>query len=251
MEVHHHAHTPGKKWTHYLWEFLMLFLAVFCGFLAENQREHLTEIKRAKEYAKALMSDLESDTLILGKDLIDIAERSHEIDSFLFYLDKYRKEKVATGVLYYYGFRIEGGLEFSVKTATLEQMKNSGSLRYFKNFRLVQLINEYDEAVWTQIRRKENDLITREKVKDAFEAVFDFYHAKEMNSLRMRGAPKDSLIKLNGPLLNASSENINKLANAVWWRRATLVNWQNTFYKKPYDLAIELIKELQKEYKLK
>ena len=32
MEVHAHAHTARKKWTHYLWEFLMLFLAVFCGF---------------------------------------------------------------------------------------------------------------------------------------------------------------------------------------------------------------------------
>ena len=35
MEVHQHTHTPRKKWTHYFWEFLMLFLAVFCGFLAE------------------------------------------------------------------------------------------------------------------------------------------------------------------------------------------------------------------------
>ena len=25
MEVHHHAHTDRKKWTHYFWEFLMLF----------------------------------------------------------------------------------------------------------------------------------------------------------------------------------------------------------------------------------
>ena len=52
MEIHHHAHGSDpdsstssghrgrKKWTHYFWEFLMLFLAVFCGFLAENQREH-------------------------------------------------------------------------------------------------------------------------------------------------------------------------------------------------------------------
>jgi hypothetical protein len=43
MEVHHHAHSASgethssdpdkhrarKKWTHYFWEFLMLFLAVF------------------------------------------------------------------------------------------------------------------------------------------------------------------------------------------------------------------------------
>ena len=33
MEVHHHAHHEGKKnWKSYIWEFLMLFLAVFCGF---------------------------------------------------------------------------------------------------------------------------------------------------------------------------------------------------------------------------
>jgi len=30
MEIHHHAHHAGKKnWRSYLWEFLMLFLAVF------------------------------------------------------------------------------------------------------------------------------------------------------------------------------------------------------------------------------
>ena len=34
MEVHHHSHPSTssghrKKWTHYFWEFLMLFLAVF------------------------------------------------------------------------------------------------------------------------------------------------------------------------------------------------------------------------------
>lgn len=33
MEVHAHTHTQRKKWTHYYWEFLMLFPAVFGGFL--------------------------------------------------------------------------------------------------------------------------------------------------------------------------------------------------------------------------
>ena len=33
MEVHQHAQHGGKKsWKSYFWEFLMLFLAVFCGF---------------------------------------------------------------------------------------------------------------------------------------------------------------------------------------------------------------------------
>jgi hypothetical protein len=36
MEVHHHGHVHAdKKWKEYFFQFLMLFLAVFCGFLAE------------------------------------------------------------------------------------------------------------------------------------------------------------------------------------------------------------------------
>ena len=49
MEVHaydlHKA--PGHGWKHYIFEFIRLFLAVFCGFLAENFRE--TEVEHKKE----------------------------------------------------------------------------------------------------------------------------------------------------------------------------------------------------------
>ena len=50
MEVHAHTHTPRKKWTHYFWEFFMLFLAVTAGFLVENQREHYVEHLREKQF---------------------------------------------------------------------------------------------------------------------------------------------------------------------------------------------------------
>ena len=45
MEVHIHTHTPRKKWTHYSWEFFMLFMVVTAGFFVENQREHYIEHK--------------------------------------------------------------------------------------------------------------------------------------------------------------------------------------------------------------
>src|SRR6188472_2374622 len=69
MEVHAHAHTERKKWTHYLWEFLMLFLAVFCGFLAENQREHIVEHQREKKFIETLYDDLKKDTADLTNDI--------------------------------------------------------------------------------------------------------------------------------------------------------------------------------------
>ena len=62
MEVHHHAHTERKKWTHYFWEFLMLFLAITLGFFVENQREHFIE-HREKKYIQNLVHDLARDTV--------------------------------------------------------------------------------------------------------------------------------------------------------------------------------------------
>src|SRR6187401_2294201 len=70
MEVHAHSHTERKKWTHYIWEFLMLFLAVFCGFLAENQREHMIEHRREKEYMRSLIEDLQTDTANLNGNIL-------------------------------------------------------------------------------------------------------------------------------------------------------------------------------------
>ncbi|HTE29435.1 MAG TPA: hypothetical protein VK666_03615 [Chryseolinea sp.] len=63
MEVHHHAHAHGKKnWKSYVWEFLMLFLAVFCGFLAEYFLEHRIEKERGKQFIESFYQDLKTDT---------------------------------------------------------------------------------------------------------------------------------------------------------------------------------------------
>jgi hypothetical protein len=68
MEVHAHTHSGhGKKtWREYFWEFLMLFLAVFCGFLAEWQLEHVIEHSREKEYMESMVIDIHTDSVNLA-----------------------------------------------------------------------------------------------------------------------------------------------------------------------------------------
>ena len=51
---------------HYFWEFLMLFLAVFCGFLAENYRETLVNKEKAHHYIQNMVADLKADTADLN-----------------------------------------------------------------------------------------------------------------------------------------------------------------------------------------
>src|SRR6266567_2216063 len=68
METHaHHLHKVPmaigrKNFWHYFYEFLMLFLAVFCGFLVENFREHQAEKERGKQYVESFYEDLKTDT---------------------------------------------------------------------------------------------------------------------------------------------------------------------------------------------
>ena len=62
MEVHHPHHpTHKKKWSEYLLEFFMLFLAVTLGFFAENIREHMTEKNKTKELLEVVAKDFEKD----------------------------------------------------------------------------------------------------------------------------------------------------------------------------------------------
>lgn len=150
MEVHHHTHAtdPGlhrgkKKWTHYFWEFLMLFLAVFCGFLAEYQLEHKIERDRAKELAKSFYEELKSDSALISTTIKNRLRR----DRALVYLKNYYYDSnlanvskaFVTNFCYTYAtFHLSS---FEPNDAILQQLKNSGSLRYFKNLKLQKLVN--------------------------------------------------------------------------------------------------------------
>ena len=74
METHaYHLHrAPGKKIWHYFFEFLMLFFAVFCGFLAENWREHMQEHRREKEFIHSIVEDLKSDKLQSSRTILQL-----------------------------------------------------------------------------------------------------------------------------------------------------------------------------------
>jgi len=83
MEVHAHTHTERKKFTHYFWEFLMLFLAVFCGFLAEYQLEHIIEKQKARQYISSFLQDLEIDNSQFDQLIPAFIEKDQLLDTLL------------------------------------------------------------------------------------------------------------------------------------------------------------------------
>lgn len=50
-----------KRYSHYIFEFALVFLAVVFGFLAESYREYLTDRSKEKVYIRGLIENLEDD----------------------------------------------------------------------------------------------------------------------------------------------------------------------------------------------
>jgi len=161
MEVHHHAHHNGKKnWKSYFWEFLMLFLAVFCGFLAEYQLEHIIEKEREKELAKSFYNELKGDSLSIQTA---IGNRRRK-DAAFNYMKKYFSDSSinqcskAFSINFFYAIATYSPSIFEPSDAVLNQLKNSGSLRYFKDQELQELTGKLSVAISKLKSRNEMEL---------------------------------------------------------------------------------------------
>ena len=100
METHppHLRHTSGKKFSHYFYEFLMLFLAVLSGFFAENLREEKVEHNRENEYMKSMVEDLKLDTLQLTRIKTFRIDKLSTIDSLNYFFNTYTEGRVPANI---------------------------------------------------------------------------------------------------------------------------------------------------------
>jgi len=143
MEVHAHTHTERKKWTHYLWEFLMLFLAVTLGFLVENQREHYVEHQRLIRFAKQLVSGLERDTAQQNQviDVLEFKERS--FDSLLYFLAMPRDNSEKWIGVNRNALILENPFRYTYRKPVFDQINYSGSLRLFRSQSIADSLLDY------------------------------------------------------------------------------------------------------------
>jgi hypothetical protein len=246
MEVHHHSHTPRKKWTHYFWEFLMLFLAVFSGFLAENWREHIVEHQRANIYASSLYKELKKDTVQLNHLITWTLDNSKRFDT-LCMLASERPKGVTNGKLYYYSGFTGSSVFFSSRNSTLEQLKSSGNLRIM-NTEIALKLSDYDKSIKDlesdyTFFKTEYETITGLRLK-----IFD--GITSVNLFTGRDKRRDSVFQLDPPLLNDDPKLMKEFIGWVksegnWWRSNVRDNLNPL-----KEQATELISLLQKEYHL-
>ncbi len=245
MEVHAHTHTPRKKWTHYFWEFLMLFLAVFAGFLAENQREHMVENQREKQLMRLLVEDLETDTTELKKAILKCDTVSMYSDSTLIFLSRY---KISDQITARFSAMIgKAGQRMTLINTdrTSSQLKNSGGMRLIRKKEISDAILYY----WKQINQTNISLDRYMVYRDASRTLlFKLWVVPEVYRRGLL-VSDDSILTLR--VIDKDSKKWDELSNLIAIggqiaRQAHLTN-----LKDHLNMAKDLITLIKKNYHLK
>ena len=245
MEVHQHTHTPRTKWTHYFWEFLMLFLAVFCGFLAEYKLEQTIEHNREKQFITTLIEDLKSDTAQLAQVVAYKRRRESMADSLIMYLSSPGHEKHGSDI-YYYARNLTRPQYFFPNDRTIQQLKNSGSLRLIRNLAISDSIMYYDQQVRYLLTLNEDERSIRDNFREVIEAVFDgkvFY--SQIDSINFSNYKKPDG---NPPLFLTDAISINKVVSGAQYLKSVTRGIRDR-QERIKNAAEQLLLFLQKEYR--
>jgi len=261
MEVHHHSHHGKKKWTEYFWEFLMLFLAVFAGFLAENQREHYVEHQREKEYARALYDEFYADSIVFSNKIKGRLDKEKDCD----YLIHYIKDSSLTNLprefypAYTVVFYLITSYTFEPKDGILNQLKSSGSLRYFKSTSLQKLFGEM--SVYINNVRDRNDQEYQyfsNPIKPFDLKHYDFNWMNELRKMDENGYNMDLINQyrkgtniIPADILNLSSFDRGEAINMIAFYKQMLVSTRTLSMKDYITTNHKLLEELRQNYKLK
>ena len=249
MEVHAHSHTARKKWTHYFWEFFMLFLAVSLGFFVENQREHYIEHKREVEYIRSMIEDLKEDMASFNQLIQTNSIANKEIDTLIALLKGNERDGFAKKIYYMARTIPLSDADLVLQNKTFEQLKGSGGLRLIRNTQTQNKIGAYyQNNKFIETGFAPMQFQNRRDLFLAFEELFDAAIMQEiMRSPRQMPANvPDSQFKL--------LSNDQKVINRFCTRYHIIYSTKKVTLMMAGSLnnaATELKKYLENEYHLK
>lgn len=247
MEVHHHSHHP-KKWKEYLTEFLMLFLAVTLGFLAENIREHQIEKHRERQYMESFIIDLESDVTNILEGMPRKEGRLQAIDTLFQYFNANPNVKAVPAIIIKKMKRAAWDRTYIRNTTTINQLKNSGGLRLIRNRAVADSIAFYDWR-WSRLEYYRETYISNQK--EIYHLEEKIIEAKDMlpflisnDSLTNdKSSPDNGIIRIRNEYIN---EYLNLLA-----RQFIITKQDREGYNRVVAQSKTLINLIKKEYDLK
>jgi hypothetical protein len=222
----------------------MLFLAVFCGFLAEYQLEHKIERDREKKFIKTFIEDLKTDTAAIRQNILYRQNKMKAMDSFLVLLNN-QQIKGHENELYYFGRSFVRAVKFQSNDRTITQLKNSGALRLIRNEEAADSMMSYQKLVEYIEINQEDDRTERREADPILARIFNPFVFEKMVTLEGISRPTD-----NPPLRSYDRDLHYDLAYYVHQLRGTNFMLEARL-RLLNEKASNIIEFLKKEYHLK
>ncbi|HSZ84542.1 MAG TPA: hypothetical protein VK787_00840, partial [Puia sp.] len=261
MEVHHHPHVEKKNFKEYFLEFLMIFLAVTLGFVAENIRESLSDRSKEKEYISSIKKDLAADTSALDIWLPTLFQRVKDFDTLISLL-QVKGVNPHGAELYYYARLSTRSRVFSANNNTIVELKNSGNFRLISNKKIIDGLTSFEKIIDSYINLSSVDNKESEMLYPLLGDLFDANIFNKMIKVDARGTAfsvdsvtaslaLENLMRPEGnpQLRNSNADALNQLIFTLHERKSSFVGEIRLllFQKKA---AKDLIDLINKEYHL-
>jgi len=223
----------------------MLFLAVFCGFLAEYQLEHKIEKDREKQYMASLYQDLKTDTLnmsvLLKSTMEDISNYDSLFDNF-----KSKKYLQETSNTYYYGRKVVTLRPFYPTDGTITQLENSGGLRLIRSRSVVDSLQSYKLAVSSLKSIQDFERGHFELARTLMGKIFD---ANVFDIMMGDGSNPLSRPDKNYPLMPFTAADLNDFHIPMGFIKRNKIT-QIASIRRLQKKAADLMKLLREKYKI-
>src|SRR5579862_2148720 len=256
MEVHHHPQVEKKNFKEYFLEFLMIFLAVTMGFFAETIRENVSENKQAEELASSLFQEVYTDSANVQTV---IALRIKKEQNLMYFKNvAIDSDLVNPPKLFYaafaWGFWINTAISFEPNDAVLNQLRNSGTLRYFKSLKLQQEIGKLGVEIAKIRERQQQEYSYTSAVLRPF--VLKHFNFKLLDSVVHEGdlSMADVLIKdsaqlsISVKILNLQDFNRSEASNIADYYAIMLRSSRHSQFAQYAKTNHDLLDLLRSEY---
>ena len=237
----------------------MLFLAVFFGFLAEDFRESHQEKLQAEELAHKFYYELKDDSVAIEKAISLRLRR----DSAVHYIRGYFKDSSLTNcskkfsIQYLYGMILYSPTTFEPQDVILEQIRNGGTLEYFKDTEIQALTGKLvaEMAKVKNRNERESEVFARQL------GDFNFRHADTDWLLALAQYNKGSLFdtlkiyeasEAYRPFHLVKPEKIDReeIYNTMGLVLAAFTSTRKLTYSQYQKVNADLLKRLREVYKL-
>ena len=243
MEVHHHSHHP-KKWKEYITEFLMLFLAVSLGFMAENIREHQIEKQREIAYLKNVHEDLKLDLINIDNVFNSNTIRLQAMDTLFTIINN---NTITNEDVYYYIRNLALRATFESSHVGLDQIKSAGGLRMVKNPEIISGIQEYERALDALDKLENVRERTLEQARFKMAVVFEPSISYEMLVGQGQGIMRFNRPNKADAILQNNKQAVKELLNLVTFGLNSN-KYLNTNLEKLKKIGQKLDSAIVKEY---